>query len=259
LKERRHYWMKVSMYRRTGRSYAWLFCVPFCVLAVVTPALFAQQGSVTGRIDFSPAEGSPSVDSSGAVVWLTRLGDSGETHGQVSPQRLQLVQRHKGFSPRVLVVPVGSVVEFPNQDPFFHNVFSLFEGKQFDLGLYEAGSSRTLTFDRPGISYIFCNIHAEMHAVVIAVKTQYYGVSDRNGGIVIPHVPDGRYEMRVWHELVLPEVLNNLTRTIVISETSRSFGVVHLAEQRKLFQAHKNKYGQEYNNPTPPVPGYPHP
>ena len=68
----------------------------------------------------------------------------------------------------MLVVPVGSVVAFPNRDPFFHNVFSLFEGKRFDLGLYEAGSTRDVLFDKPGVSYIFCNIHAEMSAVVIA-------------------------------------------------------------------------------------------
>ena len=65
---------------------------------------------------------------------------------------------------------MGAVVQFPNHDPFFHNVFSLFEGKRFDLGLYEAGSSRNVSFDRPGISYIFCNIHAEMSAVVIACR-----------------------------------------------------------------------------------------
>lgn len=251
--------MRVRTYQRIGRLQAWLFCVSLGAMTTVIPAAFGQQVTVTGRIDFSAAEASPTADSSGAVVWLTPLGDSGETQAPSPPQRLQLVQRHKSFSPRVLVVPVGSPVEFPNQDPFFHNVFSLFEGKRFDLGLYEAGTKRTLTFDRPGVSYIFCNIHAEMSAVVIALKTPYYAISDRNGGIAIPNVPRGRYEMRVWHELVLPEVLNNLTRTILISETSHSFGAVHLAEQRKLTQTHKNKYGQDYNNPTPPVAAYPHP
>lgn len=101
----------------------------------------------------------------------------------------RLVQRNKSFEPHVLVVPVGSVVEFPNQDPFFHNVFSLFEGKRFDLGLYEAGTTRNVVFDKPGISYIFCNIHSEMSAVVIAVGSPYYGISDQRGRVSIPNVP----------------------------------------------------------------------
>ena len=65
------------------------------------------------------------------------------------------------------------MVEFPNHDPFFHKVISLFEGKTFDLGLYEAGTSRTVRFDRPGISYLFCNIHPEMRVVVITMGTRY--------------------------------------------------------------------------------------
>jgi hypothetical protein len=150
-------------------------------------------------------------------------------------------------------------VDFPNKDPFFHNVFSLFEGKRFDLGLYEAGSSRTVVFDREGISYIFCNIHADMSGVVLAVKTPYYGTSDRRGVIAIPNVPLGKYELRVWHERALPESLDTLTHAMLISEASHSFGVLRLTEQRNTSQAHKNKYGQDYDNPTPAVPVYPHP
>ena len=81
----------------------------------------------------------------------------------------------------MLVVPAGSLVEFPNRDPFFHNVFSLFEGKRFDLGLYEAGTTRTVRFDRPGISYIFCNIHPEMSAVIITVSTPLYAIAKEDG------------------------------------------------------------------------------
>src|SRR5882762_1954412 len=111
--------------------------------------------------------------------------------------------------PHVLVVPVGSAVDFPNRDPFFHNVFSLFDGKRFDLGLYEAGASNSVRFDRLGVSFLFCNIHPEMSAVVIAVDTPYYGVSDRAGNITVSGVPDGTYEVHVWHERSLAEDLKN--------------------------------------------------
>ena len=249
--------MRSGIHHGVGFLPAWFsFCVIVCMILAVPSVSLGQQVAVTGRIELSRSDANESVDSADAVVWLTRLDDSGAMHMPSSEQRVQLVQRHKSFTPHVLIVQVGLPVLFPNHDPFFHNVFSLFEGKRFDLGLYEAGSSRTVTFDREGISYIFCNIHPEMSAVVVALKTPYYGMSDRRGAIAISNVPAGRYEMHVWHELALPETLNSLTRTILISEASHSFGVIHLVEQRNLSQTHKNKYGQDYNNPTPNAPGY---
>jgi hypothetical protein len=86
-----------------------------------------------------------------------------------------------------------------------------------------------------------------MSAVVIALKTPYYGISNAKGMVVIPNVPPGRYEMRVWHERVLPETLNNLTRSVVISTTDHSLGTIYLPEQRNLLQNHKNKYGRDYD------------
>jgi len=118
-------------------------------------------------------------DASKLVVWLTPLGNTRAVSPpqQQSSQIPQLVQKDKSFQPSLLVIPAGGKVEFPNHDPFFHNVFSLFDGKRFDLGLYESGTTRFVEFDKPGISFIFCNIHAQMSAVVIAVNTPYYGIS----------------------------------------------------------------------------------
>jgi hypothetical protein len=169
-----------------------------------------------------------------------------------------LVQKNKSFEPHVLVVPVGSLVEFPNRDPFFHNVFSLFEGKRFDLGLYEAGSSRDVHFDKPGVSYIFCNIHPEMSAVVIAVETPYYATSDARGEIAIRNVPAGRYTLRVWYEAALAETLNSMTREITVSEDNLVLGALRLASV-KVARSHKNKYGRDYDPPAPDSPAYQHP
>jgi hypothetical protein len=157
-----------------------------------------------------------------------------------------------------MVVPVGAIVEFPNHDPFFHNVFSLFEGKRFDLGLYEAGSTRKVSFDRPGISYIFCNIHAEMSAVVIALDTPYYAVSDRRGEIVIPEVSTGRYTMHVWYETALPTALSAMTREIMVTPESSTLGVLQIPAGLAA-NLHKNKYGMDYEPPDPDSPGYGHP
>ena len=134
-----------------------------------------------------------------------------------------MVQKNKMFDPHLLVVPVGSVVVFPNRDPFFHNVFSLFNGKRFDLGLYEAGSERRVRFDREGVSYIFCNIHPEMGAVILSLATPYYAVS-REDAIVIPQVPPGRYLLNVWSEGATPESLNAARREVTVQAAATNLG-----------------------------------
>jgi hypothetical protein len=148
------------------------------------------------------------------------------------------------------------VVEFPNHDPFFHNVFSLFEGKRFDLGLYEAGSTRDVHFDKPGVSYIFCNIHAEMSAVVIALATPYYGISDSRGQIAIPNVPAGSYKLQVWSEATSPEDLKSNPREVQISAETADLGELQVPRGGQSL-AHKNKYGREYDPPAPDSPAYP--
>src|SRR6266576_3663026 len=175
-------------------------CWPLLLL-LCTGFVCAEDVTVTARVALvNGADGARSHDAGNVVLWLTPAAETPDSPAAEAMQRARLAQHNKSFDPHVVVVPVGSVVDFPNQDPLFHNVFSLFEGKRFDLGLYEAGSSRSVAFNRPGISYIFCNIHPEMSAVVVALNTPYYGISDRKGMIRIPNVPYGRYQMQVWHE-----------------------------------------------------------
>ncbi len=240
---------------RRRRTSCWLVLV---IVATVVRA-GAQESLVTGKVELFNADSSKKeVNAPGVVVWLepaagapmTRLTNSSQTKG------LRLVQEHKSFHPRLLVVEVGASVEFPNHDPFFHNVFSLFEGKRFDLGLYEAGTSHIVHFDRPGVSYIFCNIHPEMSAVVLALNTPFFGVSDSKGNVAIPVVPRGRYVLRIWHERATPDALKSLSREVTISEDSRSFGVLRVVETTALNLAHKNKYGQDYVPPLPSSPAY---
>ena len=232
---------------------------PFCglsrsqaqqLLPVTAKAQIVRDGAV------KPAAGHGGVDLSNVVVWLTPLGSSIPEPTASEPARLPpvLTQHNKTFEPHVLVVEVGTMVQFPNKDPFFHNIFSLFDGKRFDLGLYEAGTTRSVRFDRPGVSYLFCNIHAEMSAVVVAVETPYFAISNRSGNISIPYVPDGRYQLRVWYERSLPEDLKGLAVPVTISHSERSLGAIKVVENPNFTLAHKNKYGQDYV--PPPSPGY---
>jgi len=227
-------------------------------MMLVSAQVFAQQVTLSGRVKLVSGEKeAESAHAAGVVVWLTPL-DSQATTKPFHTGSLKLVQHNKIFEPHLLVVPVGAVVEFPNRDPFFHNVFSLFEGKRFDLGLYEAGSSRYVSFDRPGVSYIFCNIHAEMSAVVIALDTPYYSISSAKGEVVIPDVAVGKYSLHLWYETALPETLKTLTRDINVTEASSTLGVLQVPAER-LASAHKNKYGMDYEPPAPNSPGYNNP
>src|SRR6202011_852172 len=171
---------------------------------------------IKARVELT-RNGRPLGNAAKAVAWLTPVGGVVEPPRQKASEIPRLVQKNKMFHPSLLVIPVGGKVEFPNHDPFFHNVFSLFDGKRFDLGLYESGTTRYVQFDKPGISYIFCNIHAQMSAVIIALNTPYYGVSNAHGDISIRNVPPGRYELQVFHSSASPDELQALTREITIN------------------------------------------
>jgi plastocyanin len=252
------YQITISLPRLSRSRFAVISLLAALLCCAFSPQLLAQQVAVTGKLELVRNNSTASQDFSEGVVWLTRTGDQVQ-HSASSVPRQQLLQRNKTFHPHLVVVPVGGQVVFPNKDPFFHNVFSLFDGKRFDLGLYEAGSSRAVTFDREGISYIFCNIHPEMSAVVVSLKTPYYGISDARGAISIPDVPAGRYELHVWHERAILESLDSLVRTISVNENAHSFGTLRVAEQPSPLKPHKNKYGQDYEAPSPADPLYPHP
>jgi len=232
-----------------------------CVGLLCGAFAHAQGIDVSARVELLNVGKSGKARQSGnVVVWLTPVGTPEKpprsTVASIVPARL--TQRNKNFSPHLLVVPVGSNVEFPNHDPFFHNVFSLFEGKRFDLGLYEAGTTRNVLFDKPGISYIFCNIHAEMSAVVVALSTPYYGISDRRGAVKIPNVPSGIYTLRVWYETGLPDALQAMTREVTISAGHAALGEFQIPAASLSPPSHKNKYGGDYNPPTPDNPAYEH-
>lgn len=234
-----------------------------CPLLVVSGAIALERtGSrqedvpVTGSV--AVADSSGEADVADVAVWLTPIGDEGQRKAAAARQnvRLRMVQKDKRFVPHALVVQVGSVVDFPNADPFFHNVFSLYDGKRFDLGLYEAGASRSVTFTRLGICFVFCNIHPEMSAVVVVVSTPYASTSASTGEFSIRAVPSGRYMLSVWHERYAPAAANAFPREITISDESRSIGVIQLANPGKPIAPHKNKYGREYNRPAPSSPVY---
>ncbi|HTW82412.1 MAG TPA: hypothetical protein VME23_22900 [Terracidiphilus sp.] len=185
-----------------------------------------------------------------AVIWLEPLpGTSGVPfvpHGHYT-----LLQKNRTFIPHLQVIPVGSVVQFPNADPFYHNVFSLFEGKRFNLGLYEAGSSKSTTFSRQGVSYIFCNIHPEMSAVVITLSTGLYAIADQKSGFDLRNVPQGDYELHLWIEGVPQSTLQGFIRAVHLSARLVDLGALTAPIPLVGTMAHGNMYGEDYGKDPP--------
>jgi len=211
---------------------------------------------VQGRVTMTFADSNRTLkDASNVVVWLTPLGATAGLQNISEAHKYQMAQRNKSFQPGILVVPIGTEVDFPNYDPWFHNVFSLYQGKRFDLGLYEAGSRKQVLFDRPGPSFIFCNIHPQMHAVVMVVDSNYFGISNKVGKFSISGVPAGRYELHVWYEQAAPKALEAFDREVVIDEGSRTLPAINLAALEQDPAKHRNKYGEDYD-PKDQAPTY---
>ena len=208
-------------------------------LALATLPAAVVTGTVTLRDAKAP-------DRSGVVVWLTPAQPSSTPVAQTS-LKATMIQRNKKFIPHVLPIRTGTAVDFPNYDPIFHNAFSNFSGQIFDVGLYKPGTSRTVTFRRPGVVRIFCNIHANMSAVLVVVDSPYYASTAPSGTFEIPDVPPGTYEMNVFHERATAEELRRLARTIHVSnsENPPPLGIT-ISEAGYLPTPHLNKHGRPY-------------
>jgi plastocyanin len=155
---------------------------------------FATLTAVAGEFDLQGSTRHGDMPEAHVVVWL----ESPALPRALDSRRTVLDQRNLRFSPRVLAVQVGTTVDFPNNDRVFHNVFSFRDGKRFDLGLYPIGSVKRVTFDKPGVSRIFCNIHPQMAAYVVAVDSPLFAVSDDTGEFTLRSVPEGPYTYHAW-------------------------------------------------------------
>jgi plastocyanin len=174
----------------------------------------AATGGLRGRFDVRrlvrPSERRPAVAEPGApgprdlpdrsrgVVYLESAPRA--AFDERDPPRASMDQRNERFVPHLLAVMVGTVVDFPNSDRTYHNVFSLSRAKRFDLGRYAAGRSKSVRMDRPGIVRVFCDIHSHMNAYVLVFAHPYYSVSQPDGRFEIGGLPPGTYSVVGWYE-----------------------------------------------------------
>jgi hypothetical protein len=229
----------------------WLFCLIAWACWLMSPQSHASPSeTATLRLRLVRSQ-SGKANAVPAVIWLEPV--QGIPGLPFAPQgRYTLLQKNRMFVPHLQVIPVGAVVQFPNADPFFHNVFSLFDGKRFDLGLYEAGSTKSVTFSREGVSYIFCNIHPEMSAVVLALSTPLYAVADATDAFLLRDIPPGNYRLHIWVEGVPQSSLEQDTRHLHLASGMVDLGQIAVSASGSGSTGHSNKFGKPY---TPDPPG----
>jgi len=196
----------------------WTFVTLLSALAVCLPTgtnVSAQVGGrATGTVKLTLAPAAPSAATAyerravgprpkalpemrSVVVYFSDLPAS-----KAAPIKASIAQKDEQFVPHLVAVTVGSSVAFPNDDPFFHNVFSLSRGSSFNLGRYPSGSSRAWVFNRPGIVKVFCEIHSQMSAVVRIFDHGWFVIPSEDGTFAIDEVPPGEHTLVAWHERI---------------------------------------------------------
>jgi plastocyanin len=207
------------------------------VLAVWPLAASAHRAAdVRGHLTLLEKGNRSGGDVGTAVVWL-----EGAAGGRPAPMQAEISTAEKAFSPHVLVLPVGSTVAFPNHDPFNHNVFSLSEEQPFDLGLYGRGEARSIRLERAGIIRVYCNVHAQMSALLVVRDGPYFVQPSGDGSFLLPAVPPGHYILHAWHERAPA-----LTRPLDVPSGGLAAVALELDARGYRFKPHLNKYGQPY-------------
>lgn len=211
----------------------------FAIVASLSSVAGAQ-GAVTGRVSIRERPGEATTDMGNTVIYLLPK-DARKL--RVGPVKAAMAMSARQFSPRVRVVTPGSTVEYPNEDPFSHNIFSTAAGAAFDLGSYAGGTMKSTTFKKAGAFPVYCNIHAKMTAYVVVVPTPYAVVAGADGRWALPNVPAGSYQLHVWHERA-PEVVQDVD----VAPAGLADVATSLDARGYQAKAHMNKFGKDYTS-----------
>jgi plastocyanin len=164
----------------------------------VTPAIPVYQRGTTVKLGKDADQDPIGYELARVVIYIEGAELSGASSAPTAPVRVAQVDRR--FSPDLVIVPAGSSVSFPNIDPIFHNVFSLSKPKSFDLGSYDKGDTRVVTFPKPGIVDVYCHLHPNMQATVVVTPNRWYAQPGPAGEYKLPDLPPGRYTIVAWHK-----------------------------------------------------------
>jgi plastocyanin len=211
--------------------------VGWTVLVVLSlaSAAAATAGTVRGRVEVIEKGGKRRSDLAEGVVWV----EGPKVNPR--PASTTITMKDKAFVPRVAVVPVGGTVEFPNQDPVFHNVFSVSGENRFDLDLYKKPKSGARVFRYPGLVRVYCNIHPQMSAYVLVRDNPFWARPSADGGFEIPDVPAGAWIVKAWHERG-----GEVAQAITVPEGGALDVELALDASKWKRARHKNKFGKDY-------------
>lgn len=208
------------------------------VIAVTGPANAQTAGvPLTGRLTVLETANRSADDVGHAVVWLDM-----RRRIPVRPDTVDILTSDKEFRPRVVVVPTGSYVRFPNNDPFNHNVFSRSDAAVFDLGLFGRGEVRGKAMTRPGVVNVYCNVHARMSGFVVVRDNPFFAQPSADGSFIIAGVPPGRYTLHAWHERAKEPV----TQDVTVGPQGLSGVRVQLDARGYEWEPHLDKFGKPY-------------
>jgi plastocyanin len=217
--------------------------VVFWAVACITlsglrpPALLWAQ--ISGRLQVTDAGGNPANDLGNAVVFIEGRGPRFPANRAGVDMSLDARQ----FRPRVIVIPQGTTVSFPNLDAFNHNVFSSDSGQAFDLGLYGRGQAETHRFSRAGLVRVYCNIHPRMSGFVVIRDNGWFAQPAADGTFTIANVPAGTYTVHVWHERA-----GETTQPVTVPAGGLANLDLRMDASTYQYVQHKNKYGQDYGS-----------
>ena len=206
------------------------------VLAWLVFTTAAWAGTVTGNVTLLDKGGRPAPDLSDTVVYIEGVASG------MKPTRATITMKGKSFSPHVVVIGVGGTVEFPNEDPIFHNAFSVSGDNRFDMELYKRPKVGSFTFQHPGIVKVYCNIHPQMSAVVVVRDNPLFTKAAADGVFTIENVPAGKYAVKAWHE-------RGGEAGTEVSVTDAGTAEAHFTLDGSTYKAvpHKNKFGKDYS------------
>jgi len=195
---------------------------------------------VSGTVEVTLKGDKKKSDLSSVIVYLEQMEADTKIPTAALKKKFDMATKNKQFSPRSIVVPIGRVVNFPNHDPIFHNIFSVSRPNDFDLGLYKGGASKSKTFDAPGIVRVFCNVHPQMTATIVVTNTAFYTKANKEGNFSLGIVPWGSFTVRVYTEE------GQISQKIEVKDEP-----IHLklTIDGRTFKKipHKNKFGKDYS------------
>jgi plastocyanin len=163
----------------------------------LSPIVYNLRGTAT---PVAPHETEP-VNEFDRMVVILETEKDGAKASPKAPVTETLNQVGAKFEPDLVVVPIGSTVDFPNSDPIFHNVFSLSKAQPFDLGYYPQGQKRAVKFNNPGVVQVYCHIHANMYAAIVVTASPWYQRPSPDGSFSFSNVPAGHYRVTAWHNI----------------------------------------------------------